>query len=140
MIILDTNIIYAFYNSNDTDHQRARIIYDEILDGKYGKPILLDYVFDELVTLVQSRSNSNKVATELGSVVMKDTEDLLQFIMINQILFNQAWELFQNQSARKPFSFTDCVIVATALELNINYIATFEKEFLSFKNQVGIIQ
>ena len=140
LIILDTNFFYAFYNANDTDHQRARIIYSEILDGQYGKPILLDYVFDELATLVQSRSNSNKNATELGSIVLRDTEDFLQFIMINQLLFKQAWELFQNQSARKPLSFTDCVIFATALELNIKYIATFENEFLTFKNQVSIIQ
>ncbi|MCE7736580.1 MAG: type II toxin-antitoxin system VapC family toxin [Candidatus Heimdallarchaeota archaeon] len=140
LIILDTNFFYAFYNANDNDHQRARTIYSEILDGQYGKPILLDYVFDELATLVQSRSNSNKKATELGSIVMRDTEDILQFIMINQLLFKQAWQLFQNQTGRKPLSFTDCVIIATALELNIKHVASFESEFLSFKKQINIIQ
>ena len=60
MIIIDTNVFYSFYNSSDRDHEIARDIYSKILDGHYGKPILLDYVFDELITLIQTRRN-NKI-------------------------------------------------------------------------------
>lgn len=46
MIIIDTNVFYSFYNSSDSDHQIARGLYSKILDGLFGQPILLDYVFD----------------------------------------------------------------------------------------------
>lgn len=132
MIIIDTNIFYAFYNVNDVDHDRAKGIYTRVLDGEYGKPVLLDYVFDELTTLIQVRNN-NKLASQIGAVLMKDTEDVLEFMQVSFPTFHSAWNIFQDQQERKCLSFTDSVIIATAQILNLKHIATFEGGFHSFK-------
>ncbi|TRM80119.1 hypothetical protein DJ522_08855, partial [Sulfolobus sp. F3] len=46
---------------NESKHGIALKIMDEIEEGKYGKPILLDYVVDELLTLAISRQPFNYV-------------------------------------------------------------------------------
>lgn len=133
MIIIDTNVFYSFYNSSDSDHQIARGLYSKILDGLFGQPILLDYVFDELSTLIQTRKD-NKLASQIGSILIKDTEDVLELIHVPYPVFQSAWALFQNQSGRKFLSFTDCAIIECARILNVKYIASFESHFKSFKD------
>jgi predicted nucleic acid-binding protein len=133
MIIIDTNVFYSFYNSSDRDHEIAREIFTKILDGLYGKPILLDYVFDELITLIQTRRN-NKSATQIGSIIMNDTEDVLELMQLSYPIFQSAWALFQNQKGRKFLSFTDCAIIECARTFKINNIASFESLFKSFSD------
>lgn len=133
MIIIDTSVFYSFYNSSDRDHEIARDIYSKILDGLYGKPILLDYVFDELTTLIQTRRN-NKLASQIGSIIMNDTEDVLELMQLSFPIFQSAWALFKNQMGRKFLSFTDCAIIESARILKIKYIASFESLFKLFSD------
>lgn len=67
-ILLDTSFLYSFYDEQDSYHDGVRKSYAKMLDGEYGVPILLDYVFDEFVTLVQIRTGRNDIAIENGIV------------------------------------------------------------------------
>ena len=50
MIFIDTSLIVAFANEADEFHKRAVEIVREIDSGKYGTPVLTDYIFDETIT------------------------------------------------------------------------------------------
>ena len=70
-VIIDTGVLFAFYNNKDENHERAKNIISSILDGIYGPPIILDYVFDELMSLIQYRTKRNDLASQVGNEIIK---------------------------------------------------------------------
>lgn len=130
-ILIDAGVYFAKYNEDDLNHQRARNIFADIVSGNYGQPYLLDYVFDEFVTLVQTRTKRNDIATDLGNKLLDAKyQDLLR---VNYDIFQAAWQIFQNQKGKKGkyLSFTDCTLISTAKVLSIAYISTLEGNFRS---------
>lgn len=131
-ILVDTGVFYANYNKNDGNHLVAKSIYENIVEGEYGTPILLDYIFDELVTLIQVRTKRNDIATEIGNLVLDQLNDLFTLFQVSGVVFQSAWELFRDQSGSKYLSFTDCVLIRTAKNFEIKYIASFDNQMKSF--------
>ncbi len=148
-ILFDTDFLYARYNNRDEKHDEANLVFEKIMLGEYGPPVLLDYIFDELMTLIQVRSSGNiarKVGQELISLI--DAE-LITLLQVNSSDFFKAWDLFSNQTdesknlqniekwqsakkSRKLLSFTDCVIIEVAKSLQIPVIAGFDQRFKSW--------
>lgn len=131
-ILLDTSVIYARYNEEDKNHGRAKEIYRKFMKGEFGNVYLIDYIFDELVSLIQYRTNRNDLATDIGNLVLEDTKSYLRHIQVNTSIFERAWELFQDQESKKFLSFTDCVLIASSQVLSIEYVTTFDNLFKSF--------
>lgn len=130
-ILIDTGVYFAKYNEEDLNHERVLSIFANIVSGKYGQPFLIDYVFDEFVTLVQTRTKRNDIATELGNKLLNAKYH--DQIRVNYDIFRDAWQLFQNQTGKKGkyLSFTDCTLISAAKTLSITYIATLEGNFRS---------
>ena len=131
-ILLDTGFLYAFYNKEDINHEIVKSSYDTLLDGQFGIPFLLDYVFDELVTLIQLRTKRNDIATEIGKIILGDCQKYIQFARVSKTNFDQAWELFRYQSRNKYLSFTDCVLIKFAEVRKIKFVATLDSGFRSW--------
>lgn len=131
-IIIDTGVLYAFYNNKDDNYEIAKNIISDILDGKYGQPIILDYVFDELMSLIQYRTKRNDLATKVGNEILKHNAYHFTHIIPSAIAI--AWELFANQSGKKFMSFTDTILIAMARELQLLTIASFDNRMKSFKD------
>lgn len=148
-LLFDTDFLYARYNNRDERHKDTNIVYKKIMLGEYGNPVLLDYVFDELVTLIQVRS-SGKIAREVGQELLSLIDSkLITLLQVNSSDFFAAWELFSKQSDAptdlenikkwqsskkdsKLLSFTDCVIIEVAKSLQIPVIAGFDQRFKSW--------
>ena len=140
-ILIDTGVYFAKYNEDDKNHGLAQEIFTDIVSGKYGQPYLLDYVFDEFVTLAQTRTKRNDVATQLGNKLLDAKYH--ELIRVNHDIFRDAWHLFQNQTGRrgKYLSFTDCCLISAAKILSMSYIATLEGNFMSVDlERVQIVQ
>ncbi len=132
VILLDTGYLFSLYNEEDKNHTDVKNSYSKLLNGDFGIPIIMDYVFDELVTLIQFRTKRNDIATEVGNLILSDCKNFIQFIRVDKSIFSEAWRLFQNQSVRKFLSFTDCILIKYAKINRINMIATLDKEFKSW--------
>jgi predicted nucleic acid-binding protein len=52
MILLDSSFIMAYSNEADVNHAKALSIIKDIERDKHGTPIITDYVFDEVVTVM----------------------------------------------------------------------------------------
>jgi len=63
-IFIDTNIFVAFYNEADENHSKAKKIITDIAEGKYGKALTSDYVFDEAVTVILARTKDQNGITK----------------------------------------------------------------------------
>jgi len=123
MILLDTSFLIAHYNNKDVHHAKARAIMEEIKQKKYGEVYITDYIFDECATILPLRLKDLKSSIE-ALILIKD----LFITYIDELFFEEVWYFFKTQKEIK-FSFTDCSSIISMQQLNIKYIATFDKAF-----------
>lgn len=128
MIFLDSSFLISFEVDADSNHDMAVKLFDEITKGKFGLPIISDYIFDETVTMIFARTKDLSKAIESG-IGMKQS---YQIKKIDEPIFEKAWSLFQKQKSTK-FSFTDCTILTVMEENGIKNIATFDEDFKKIK-------
>lgn len=134
MIILDTSFIVAFYNTRDENHQKAVGLMQDIINGKYGRLYVTDYIFDEIVTVIFIRLKNLSKTVKIGEIIKKSTE----LLEVERPDFENAWEFFKKQKMT-TFSFTDCTTLEIMKRKDINNIATFDKDFKKIK-EVNVIE
>jgi hypothetical protein len=134
VILLDSSLIIAYSNEVDENHAKAKKVMDEVARESYGPPIITDYIFDEVVTIMLLRTKSLAHATRLGETLLGAT----QLVRINDDLFDKAWSIFKQQRKNK-FSFTDCTTIAVCRANRISNVATFDGDFskLDTLNAIG---
>ncbi len=123
-IFIDTNIFVAFYNEADENHSKAKKIITDIAEGKYGKALTSDYVFDEAVTVILARTKDLAKAVDMGEYIMH----AVPIATVTKALLQYAWDIFRNENAQK-MSFTDCTNRAFVQRLGIKKIATLDGAF-----------
>ncbi len=125
-IAIDSSVLIAYVNKDDGNHHSALQLFKEIEKSEYGQPVILDYVFDEVVTYFSSK-HGKKLALSTGQWMFSSDFELHY---ISHSVFQEAWNIFQKSS---DLSFTDCVIAVFARESNSS-IATFDGHFSQFKD------
>jgi predicted nucleic acid-binding protein len=128
VIVLDSSFIVSFHNASDVHHAAATRIMNELLTGKWGQALLLEYVFLEVVTVLLARRGL-PVASAVASVLLGARE--IDFVSCSD-LFLEALETFRTQAGTK-LSFTDAAIVAVARRQDVGVIATFDRDFRKIK-------
>lgn len=123
MIFLDSSVLIAKANKHDEAHGRATAILEEIDQNKYGSCVINDYVFDETLTTVLSRTRNLKLAIETGEKLLEDTEMIYSDIRT----FSAVFERFRKQEGL-DLSFTDCSIIETCRANGITRLATFDRK------------
>ena len=140
MIVLDTCLLYSNFAEDDEMHGIARTIFTKILDGKFGQPILLDYVYNELFTLIYIRTKNFELCKELHVFIDKYVSTgLFGFIHTPNEIFWKSNETFLNQDLqhqKRFLSFTDAIIGEMAEWINASYIGTFDSQFHRFRPQI----
>ena len=69
-VLIDTGVLYADHDTAATRHDSARDALEAVYDGRYGQPLVSKYVFDELLTLTVSRTDSVEAATAVGDRIL----------------------------------------------------------------------
>ena len=123
MIVLDSSFLVAYHNSRDSHHEVAAAAMADFLDGTWGRGLLLEYVFLEVVTVLMARRGP-RVASEVADVLLGARE--LDFLPCSE-LFVDAVETFQRQT-RTRLRFVDAAIVNVARNQTEGLIATFDGE------------
>ena len=130
MIVLDSSFIIAYHNTRDIHHAAARPVMEDIISGKWGRPLLLEYVFLEVVTVLLARRGL-PVASNVASILLQAQE--LDFVPCSD-LFLESLETFRSQG-NAGLSFTDAAIVTLARRQDVGVVATFDRDF---KNIAGV--
>ncbi len=128
MIFLGTSFIVSYKIENDENHEKAAGLMREIITGKYGKPAISDYIFDETVTVVFNKSKKLSIGINIGD----ELKSSAAIIKIDDSVFEEAWNLFRSQK-NTMFSFTDCTTLSLMEKEKIKNIATFDGEFRGVK-------
>lgn len=90
-LFFDTSFIIALETADDQNHEVALKHWQNLITSL---PTLTttSYVLDEVVTFFNSR-NQHAKAVEIGSHLMNSPS--VQFIYVDEILFNEAWRYFE---------------------------------------------
>lgn len=124
MIFLDSSFIIGYYNKDDEHNEKAVKVMKEIIAGKYGSPVISDYIFDEIMTVLFNKLNLN-TAIKIGDNVLS----VFDWLIVDENLFLDSFEIFKNQKNTK-LSFTDCSNLALMKFRDVRDIATFDEDFL----------
>ncbi len=124
MIVLDSSFIIAYHNTRDVHHAAAGPVMEEIISGKWGRPLLLEYVFLEVVTVLLARRGL-PVASSVALILLQAQE--LDFVPCSD-LFLESLETFRSQGNAR-LSFTDAAIVTLARRQDVGVVASFDRDF-----------
>ncbi len=124
MIFLDSSFLISVEVETDQNHERAIKIRDEIINNKYGRNVISDYVFDETVTVTFGRTKD----LEKTILVGENLKNSVEILKVDDDIFQEGWILFKNQKNTK-FSFTDCITLSIMKKDGIRNIATFDEDF-----------
>jgi predicted nucleic acid-binding protein len=140
MIIIDTGLFFSNFSKRDDKHEIGKSIFNRILDGKYGQPILLDYVYNELLTLTYIRTKNFELCKTLISFIDNYVSESTFYSIHTpiEIFWKSNYTfLHQNFENQKRFlSYTDAIIGEMAEWLNVSYIGTFDSQFQRFKPKI----
>jgi predicted nucleic acid-binding protein len=124
VIVLDSSFLIGFYNDRDAHHPKASSLMREFLDGRWGKGLLLEYVYLEVVTVLLVRADLATAASVAG--ILLESEEL-EFVPCSDF-FADTVKSFTNQRKTK-FSFTDSAIATVAAKRADGLVLTFDEEF-----------
>ena len=128
MIILDSSFIVSYFNERDENHFKAVELMKDILNLKFGRIHITDYIFDETVTVSFIRLKKLHKVIEIGHELM----GLARILEVENTHFLSSWDLFKRQR-NTAFSFTDCTTISVMAENEIKNIATFDEDFKTVK-------
>lgn len=134
MIFLDSSFLIALEIETDTNHEKATMIMEKIINKNFGNPVISDYIFDETITVTFRKTKNLEKAVTLGTNLLNSSE----MLKIDEADFENAWKLFESQKNAR-FSFTDCTNLVLMKRTNMINIATFDEEFGKIKeiNAIG---
>ena len=124
MIVLDSSFLIAFHNPKDAHHAAASVVMERFLASEWGKGLLLEYVFLEVVTVIMLRLDL-AAATGAGRILLEAGE--LEFVPCSDH-FLETLDGFSRQNGTR-LSFVDAALAQAARKRADGQILTFNAEF-----------
>jgi predicted nucleic acid-binding protein len=133
MIVLDSSFLIAYHNTRDAHHSAAAAIMRRFLDGEWGRGLLLEYVFLEVVTVLLARRG---LAVALPAAQLLLQADELEFVPCSDF-FVETLDVFRSQKSG-ALSFADAAIVRAAREQSGGLVATFDSDLREVDGMVAV--
>jgi predicted nucleic acid-binding protein len=124
VILLDSSFLIAYHNTGDIHHAAAARAMAPLVAGRWGRAVLLEYVFLEVVTVFLLRRGPD-AALQVGSTLLGARE--IDFEPCSDH-FVETLATFRMQEA-EWLSFVDAAIVAAARRGPGRVVATFDRGF-----------
>src|SRR2546423_11871300 len=124
-LFLDANFVIALEVSDDQHYNEATHHWKNLIETPFSL-VTTSYVFDEVVTFLNSRRQHDK-AVRVGNNLRNAAN--IELVQVDEPLFYEAWSYF-GQNADKTYSLTDCVSFVLMKRLGIAEALTFDKHFL----------
>lgn len=129
-VLLDTGVLYAFLNADDTRHEEARSLIQRVAKGELGASLVSTLIAAELLTLVRVRTKSVKLERAAISLLPMPDPALpgLRLLHVDSSVLLAATPHFQKHRSR-GLSFTDATHLALMASHDITRLATFDRGF-----------
>lgn len=123
-VVLDSSFLVAYFNSRDSHHPAAARAMVKLVAGTWGRGLLLEYVFLEVVTVLAARTGL-VAAVSVGDSLLEASE--VAFLPCTD-LFVDAMGVFRSQIEGR-LSFTDAAVVVAARRRAEGRVLTFDSDF-----------
>ena len=120
---LDTTVFIAAAFPKEKHHKEGRVIIASVEEGAPGKPVVTDYILDEVATFIRKRKSAAASIETLGAILYSPH---LRFVKVEDRHFEAGLQLFR---IYERLSFTDAVSVAVMRDLDIEVIYSFDSDF-----------
>ena len=129
-ILVGTGVLYADHDTTASRHESARRALEAVYDGEFGHPYVSDYIFDEAVTLTQTRAGTFEPAKRLGDRIrgVGSYPQVYEMLWVSAAVFSDAVEVFE-QYDDQELSFTDATTVALVERHDIDSVLSFDDDF-----------
>jgi predicted nucleic acid-binding protein len=124
VIVVDSSFLIGFYNDRDSHHPRASALMHDFVDGRWGKGLLLEYVYLEVVTVLLVRVDFATAASAAGMLLGSGE---LEFVPCSEFFADTVKNFTTQRKTR--FSFTDSAIATVAVRRADGLVLTFDQEF-----------
>ena len=121
--LLDTTVFIAAAFSREKHHKEGRAIITSVEEGALGKPVITDYILNEVVTFVRKRKGAAASIEMLDAMIHSPR---LRLVKVENRHFEAGLQLFRTYEG---LSFTDAVSVAVMRDLDIEVIYSFDSGF-----------
>ena len=136
IIFVDTGFLIAIINKDDKYHPEAIRTYQKIKElarKRLVELIYTDYIFDEVMAFLVSRSVTHSTIVEYGNNLRKS--QLFQFIFISETMYDESWKMFKKYQD-KQWSFTDVTSFYVMETFGITYYLSYDEHFEQFTGTV----
>lgn len=129
-VVVDTGVLYAEHDTDATRHDAAVGALEAVFDGQLGQPYVSDYIYDEAVTLAQTRGSSPEPARRLGQRLRGEGSypHLYELVRVSAAVFEDAIEVFEQYTDQR-LSFTDATTVALCERHGFDHVLSFDDDF-----------
>jgi predicted nucleic acid-binding protein len=124
VILVDSTIWNAVKRKRDKSHESAEKTLEKITSGVHGRPVVTDYIVDEVLTWLNAHTN-HQIAVETADFFFKGGQ--VDVIIVDWAVLREAYEVFKRHDF---LSFTDSTTAAVAKARGIKNIATLDSDFL----------
>ena len=131
MIFLDTGFYFAILFAKDENHNRAQELLLEITEKKYGAIFTSDFVLDESMTLVNSRTKGmRKVLLGKMTSLFIGPQPIANLIMIQKSMLNNIIKIqLKYTEPSRVISFTDASNIFLCQKFRIENIISFDDHY-----------
>jgi len=129
-VLVDTNVIAAFVITSDILHDKAVGLLDRLKSNEFGGLYITDFVFDEVLTIIWTRTKRKDVV-EKAFNLMNPITGIFQLIVTLESHLIPSFETWMRYAEypKRPLSFTDASLLTIAKDYKIDHIASFDVEF-----------
>lgn len=125
-VFLDTGVILAARNADDNLHERGFELFRRSLEDEFGRIYTSDYVLDETMTVLLSRTRNRELARNAVEAILKS--ELIETLWTDKKVFMVAIDKF-GKHKKTNLSFTDCTILSHMEARKIDNLASFDSGF-----------
>ena len=127
MIFVDSGTWIALSNPKDNYHDMA-VAINRDLRQQEAQLVTTDYVIDETATRLKYDADHSIAVQLLNHIEQLEREDILDVVVIDDVQFQEAKELFRQYDSAK-ISFTDCTSFVVCQERDIFQAFAFDAHF-----------
>ena len=127
-LFVDTNVLCAIYNPQDSQHVKAQKIIPLIQEYN---PIVSNFILLETYTILSQRISKN-FAIDFGNGVYKD--HVFTVIWISRQIEDDTWRTFTSIKD-KNFSYVDASILAVIRKERITHLISFDEYFKKLEQE-----
>jgi predicted nucleic acid-binding protein len=133
-IVIDSNVIISFLDTQDTKHVPA-VVLSKHIQSEYNTLLILNIVLYEVLTVLSMKGNKEKALAFYNEL----KHDLsVRIVFMDDALEVIALRIFRGATS-KNMSFADCALIALAQNEHVHAIASFDAHIKRNSKSIPVI-